>query len=485
MVVGPGTHVHHGAFGPGRVLQALGDVALVEFFGEPVQVKTAELEVEHRQLAVVSQAAAPRQRVDLRRAYEAMNLGVVPPNPDELLDISIGGEEAARQCRAWLDAAPESGLCKVFFGDYGSGKSHHLRLCEAVALKNGWVVSFVEFDPKQADPAKPHLVYRAITSNLKFPERENGDRVNNLYDLVGEIRAGYDAVQKCRYLSKSQWFAPTLAALRFFSHDADPQYREVIDWLGGQPVLYGLMKAYLKSSGAPIVPPPSMPRAKETAEIYVFHLVVLNEICKALGYKGLLLILDEAEHVRGYNVRRRERANNFLDLLARSARPPLEYASSPYRNEHNHRLPRYWQHGPHFGLLVGLTEGDTFSDESVPLQEACLFLYDEDDAVRLKPPTPSAYKKWCESFLERFYKHYPAEMRLIAVSSDREQISTLLASRFAKQPIGGRTLRLWTKLASLVPSILMARYDGDLAGLTSLLDSAAREASGELLPWEI
>jgi hypothetical protein len=52
--------------------------------------------------------------------------------------------------------------------------------------------------------------------------------------------------------------------------------------------------------------------------------VVVNEMCRALGYKGLLLVVDEAEHVRGYNVRRQERANNFFDLLARCAHRPLK-----------------------------------------------------------------------------------------------------------------------------------------------------------------
>jgi len=58
---------------------------------------------------------------------------------------------------------------------------------------------------------------------------------------------------------------------------------------------------------------PRMPSTRETADIYVHHLVVVNTLCKLLGYKGLAIILDEAEHVRGFNVRRRERANNFLN----------------------------------------------------------------------------------------------------------------------------------------------------------------------------
>jgi hypothetical protein len=53
------------------------------------------------------------------------------------------------------------------------------------------------------------------------------------------------------------------------------------------------------------------------------RLVLLNEICRSLRYKGLALILDEAEHVRGYSVNRRERANNLFDLLVRAAHRPI------------------------------------------------------------------------------------------------------------------------------------------------------------------
>ena len=119
--------------------------------------------------------------------------------------------------------------------------------------------------------------------------------------------------------------------------------------------------------------------------------MVINEWCRSLGYKGLLILLDEAEHVRGFNVARRERSTNLFDLLARCARPPSDHDEAPIGNSRGFRLPQYWKEGPHFALVVALTEGDTFSDSSLDLREACVFLRDESDFLRLEPPTRNEY----------------------------------------------------------------------------------------------
>lgn len=479
-----GTAVRHSSYGPGRVRQVLGGLVVVDFFGEEIELSAEELETEEAELLPVQDRPFPRERILLRRAYEAINLGVVPPNPDQLLALSIGGEQMSHEIRGWLGDAPRKGICKVVFGDYGSGKSHQLRLVEAVGLSSGWVVSFVEFDPKQADPAKPHLVYRALTSNLKFPARADGQQSQGFFDLVREARNCWTKVSVGKYFGQSPWFRPTLEALRYFPHSGDREYLDVIDWLAGQPVSYAPVKNLLRSCGGRTDFPPAMPKIRETAEIYVFHLAVIHEICKSLGYKGLLLILDEAEHVRGYNVRRRERANNLFDILSRSAHLPIPGDPPPLGNEHGYGLPKYWREGPHFGLVVGLTEGNIFADESLPLREACVFLHEEGDRIRLTPPRPTQYEHWCREFLSEFHRYYPEVTELLATPENRSRIAKALADNFRSQPEAERTLRLWIKLASLVPSVLLAGTVHTREGLEDVIHKTAREASGQLLPWD-
>src|SRR5438093_559684 len=99
MPIKSGTAVSHSTYGPGRVRQVVGGLALVEFFGEEIEVPVDQLESEEAEPAPVEDRPPSRERAQLRRAYEAINLGVVPPSPDQLLALSIGGEQISREIR--------------------------------------------------------------------------------------------------------------------------------------------------------------------------------------------------------------------------------------------------------------------------------------------------------------------------------------------------------------------------------------------------
>jgi hypothetical protein len=477
-----GDKVTHQEYGSGVVRELLGAQASVEFIGERLIVPVVELTRDAPSDPVAPVSTGGLDRILFRRAFEAVNLGVVPPHPDQLLALSVGGKELGATVKDWLDQAPEQGLCKAVFGDYGFGKSHYLRVIEAFALRAGWAVSFVEFDPKQADPAKPHLVYGAVMSALRFPKRQDGTQARGLFDFVGEIRQHWDRVADGPQFLESPWFEPALAIIRKHSHDEDQDYLDAVGWLFGQVQLQGAIQGLARRVG--VKAPRSMPRTLESSDIYVHHLVVVNEMCRRLGYKGLLVLLDEAEHVRGFTVRRRERAANLFDVLAQSAHRPSSDIPAPARNEHGIRLPQYWKTGPHFGLVVALTEGETFSGEAESLREACVFLHEERDLVRLSAPSSADYRGWCLAFLERFSEHYPAEAGLLGGSSGRSLVARVLAEEYELADDGAQTLRLWTKLASFVPAMLLANAASSLDGLIHEVRRVARAASGKVLPWE-
>ena len=480
-----GTAVRHPDFGLGRVIQVLGRQAVVEFFGDELTVDIRTLDVERARSPVpVSVRRASVDRVLFRRAYEAVNLGVVPPHPDQLLAMSIGGDVIAERTHDWLNAAPQMGLCKVIFGDYGLGKSHHLKMIEACALRQGWVVAFLELDPKQIDPAKPHLIYRALTAALRFPTRGDGSQIRGFFDLVGEVRRYWQRIALGKCFRGSAWFEPAMTVLRAHPHVEEPPYREGVDWLSGQISQHVAIKRLAAGMGVRVTVPRAMPRIMETADIYVQHLVVMSEWCRALGFKGLLILLDEAEHVRGFRVGRKERANNLFDLLARCARPASDQDDPPVGNSRGFRLPQYWLEGPHFALVVALTEGDTLSDASVDLRDACVFLRDESDFLRLAPPTRDDYYRWCLGFLEQFEYHYPDEATLLRGEAGRGRFAEILSEEFERQPHGEQTVRLWTKMASFVASLLLAGAVRTTNELEECLRSVARTAAGEVMPWE-
>ena len=67
-----------------------------------------------------------------------------------------------------------------------------------------------------------------------------------------------------------------------------------------------------------------------------------------------------------------------------------------------------------------------------------------------------------------------------------DAISRALAEEYARQSDEERTLRLWTKVATLGPSMILARTapQGGVSELISELRQAARGAAGEIFPWE-
>lgn len=482
----PGTWVRHPEFGTGEIVRILGRQAIVRFFGEELNVDAGELSRAEPFVPEVLDHAASRNRVLFRRCHEAINLGVVPPHPDELLAMTIDGERVAAAAQDWLNEAPVKGLCKVVFGDYGQGKSHRLKVVEACALRQGWVVSYVEFDPKQADPAKPHLVYGAVVTGLRFPAREDGSQAHDFFDLVGEMRLRFGELTEAQYFQRSEWFRPALRALRFKPHSRDDDlYVAAVEWLAGQAVPHNTVAALCRSAGQRVEQPCKMPKSLECADIYVFHLVVINEVCRKLGYKGLLILLDEAEHVRGFSVNRANRANNLFDLLARSSHKRLRDGTRPIGNEHGMAVPEYWNEGPHFGLVVALTEGSTFGDPNVALRDACVFLHSKADVVRLGPPTVRDYGDWCRRYFSQFSEHYPESAGPLVEAEQREYIAQLLESEYARQPLTDRNIRLWGKMAAFVCSLSMARRADDMASVEQTVRNTARQASGEILPWEL
>ena len=239
MTIAVGTLVEHLDFGPGTVREVLGSMATVDFFGEDIDCDISELIIKE---AFSPDVAVPihsygKDKVAFRRGFEAVNLGVVPPDSPSLIQMSIGGEKVVSEARSSLENSEDFGLCKVVFGNYGTGKSHYLQLVKAIAQQSGWVVSYLEFDPKAVDPAKPHLVYREVMAKIEFPEREDGTVSNGFRDLIKEIRKNWQSIRDLPYLKKDPWFRYALETLQFYPHNDDPDYVSACDWLAGQPVL--------------------------------------------------------------------------------------------------------------------------------------------------------------------------------------------------------------------------------------------------------
>lgn len=469
-----GDWVSHPDYGDGQVVDLIGTVVRVNFLGDEIDVDAHDLQPVEQKTSGVEEtidesgeAVNPLSRQKYFSSIEAINLGVVPPDPEQLLHFTMNGAALTKRIRSDLDAAPRKGLCKVVLGHYGTGKTHYLQLVRSVALQSGWVVSFVEFDPKAADPAKPHLVYRHLMSSLEFPPREDGSVAKGFLGFVKEVRAHWMRadIRHLPLLSKNPWLLEGLHTLLAHNHDEeDERYVAGCSWLAGDKQLSAIRGLAKEAKVAARVP--SMPASKESAEIYAFHLAVVDEIVKQLGYKGLLLILDEAEHVRGYSVRRQERANNFFDYLARCAHPPMDTGDVPAPNEHGHELPAFWKMGPLFGLYVGLTPAYGIPQS----REECVFIRSpQEDLILTQPPSTKDYQSWAEKLFEMFHQYCPHEAELFSTEDRRVRIAASMAQRYAEYRDSNTPLRNWIKLGGFACSVPLVDHSCDEALLIEQL----------------
>lgn len=484
-----GDKVKHHDYGQGIVNQVLGGAVVVNFFGEDLDVDISTLTPIGKiapQVTDCTNEDRSQEKIAFRAAFEAINLGVAPPDEGQLIDLTIRSDELKKRVSGWLAKAPEKGLCKVVFGYYGSGKSHMLKFIRCMALKAGWAVAYLEFDPKAADPAKPHLVYQNLMAALEFPKREDGRQAVGFMGFVKEVRDHWAQkdIRNNAIFKSNPWFSGAFEILMKYPHmpDVMEEYRDACSWLAGSHNSFQTVNALAREKGLK-VKVPRMPVTKETADIYVHHLVVVNTLCKLLGYKGLAIILDEAEHVRGFNVRRRERANNLFEFLARSAHLPDSNDDDPMMNDHGVLIPHYWNLGPHFALFVGLTEANTFLNQTLSLRDACLFLRTEEDRIMLAKPSKEDYAQWSDLFLKKFYGFYPFETKLISNDGLRAKIVDCLAQNYQASQ-DGVALRNMIKLVSLVPCMILSHPEMTFEELISHLKSTAEGYLGDTLPWE-
>lgn len=482
-----GTQVEHSEFGIGKVIAVLGDVATVDFFGEELDVGTNELlpRLISKQAALPPQGAQVATDLAFRKVFEAVNLGVVPSDPDQLVNLTIGGEQMKKEIRSLLADAPKHGLCRIFMGYYGSGKSHHLHVVKSVALREGWVTASLELDPKAADPAKPSTVYQALVSGLDFPPRADGSQSTDFFDFIKEIRDNWTTVRDLPYFKQSPWFSSGLEALLFLSHRRDDtQYVAAVNWLAGQVKQIGTIRSLsLRAGGRRHIP--GLPQSKDTGLVYAYNLVVLHEVIKALGYKGLAVIIDEAEHVRSYAFNRYVRANNFFDIIARCAHTPRVDLKTPTSDYDHFGLPSFWKEGPHFTLFVGLTEGEDTHDLQRKIGDMSVLIHDQSDVTHLTPPNESDYEKWSLAFLAECAERLGHKVHLLSNPAVRSRIAATLRKHFEQTPVAERILRNWTKMAGFAPAVLLSHErEVDADELVEMVEDAAREIAGEMLPWD-
>lgn len=288
------------------------------------------------------------QRLIATQVVESLRKGIPPQRGVDL--YSVGNEKLMDGVKKFhLSGIAERGIIRFVSGSWGAGKTHFFRQLRETAFQNDCLVSNVELDVNSAALNKFQSVFATIIRQIATPSYHAGHssleaapfgtvvRESLAWLATGTREVGTE-------IPYEQYTRATEALMRDYGIDIDfkkmvqkywetflpeapdpavvEQTRgEILQWFSGE----GTVGAFRKRFGV------SKIVSKENAKLM---LQSLAGFVRLSGYKGLLILFDEAE--QAYSVMRksalREAHNNLLSLINNIESLPglfLIYATTP------------------------------------------------------------------------------------------------------------------------------------------------------------
>jgi hypothetical protein len=261
------------------------------------------------------------------KTLEALRLGVVPHA--DLRPSSVGRDGELALVHLDLDETAAAGSARVFLGDYGSGKTHMLELIEREALGSGFLVGRATLDAQYVAPNHPMRIYRSLVTSLCYPDLDAAavglepllKKATADPGLATELRQGIAPLARHLYLSPALHYFAALAELE------DPVPRDLLlDWLSGQrgegnqeldSALRQLARRSRRFRRGPTIY--SLKDFQPWAHVYAYLLGGLSILARRCGYRGLVVMLDEAENYDLLGSAARSFADSVFRCLALAA----------------------------------------------------------------------------------------------------------------------------------------------------------------------
>jgi hypothetical protein len=248
----------------------------------------------------------PLSRRDTEHVFERLRSGVVPERG--LDTFAVGIERQRSELGRQLDLAQGGdGVFKFLRGGYGCGKTFMARLALADAQARGFATSFVVVSDNDLHFYKFDDVYRKVVQELGTSACPRG-ALNDIVDrwiakveaslIAGgadESAADFDRLVQKRMdeeiASKTggkapEDFARVLRTVFSLKQSGNVQGAgSLLSWLAGSPNVAASEKTVAGVKGV---------ITSQTAMDYLHGIL---EIVKAAGYKGLVIVIDEAETI--------------------------------------------------------------------------------------------------------------------------------------------------------------------------------------------
>lgn len=243
---------------------------------------------------------------DSLRILEALRLGVVPRSQNSR--FTVGRDNEFSVLREDLDDAAKMGSARVFLGDYGCGKTHMLECIEEEALSRGFLTSRVILDAERIPPSQPKRVYTELVRRLRFPDVDGQPGLETLIEkAVDKLPAGF---LKPGHELYHAYLSPIISCLKVLEDEG--LRRQALDWLEGHSDIGSQeLQADLRKATKLPIRLYALKDFRPWAHLYSYLVGGLAYLAQRAGYKGLVVLFDEAEFyalLRGSN-------RDFADLL--------------------------------------------------------------------------------------------------------------------------------------------------------------------------
>lgn len=279
------------------------------------------------------------QRIVATQVVESLRKGIPPQRGVDL--YSVGNEKLMEGVKKFhLNGIADRGIIRFVSGSWGAGKTHFFRQLREAAFQGDCLVSNVELDVSSAALNKFQSVFAAIVRQIDTLEaapfgtvvreslawlatgsRQIGDEISyEQYTKATEtLMADHGIDIDFKKMIQKYWEtflpeAPDPAAI-------EQTRGEILQWFSGE----GTVGAFRKRFGV------SKIVSKDNAKLMLQSLAAFVRLS---GYKGLLILFDEAE--QAYSVMRksalREAHNNLLSIINNIESLPglfLIYATTP------------------------------------------------------------------------------------------------------------------------------------------------------------
>jgi hypothetical protein len=386
-----GRKVYHSIFGYGKVLayRPRYKEAQVKFEDLTLWVSIEELQkvvpAEDSGSKLIFEKDKPETELPqekARKIIEALRLGIVPEC--EIEEFTIHRNKELEQIEnGFKKVEAKGGHSVIILGEYGTGKSHFLDLISVIALKKKYVVAKTEIDIYEKRPHRPKRIYSSLMGNIRWELNSYPNTLTNFLKLALQDESAI------KILKQHIFFAPLVETIGNKKGIEDIDL--LADFLEGKDgIRVDMVRNYYKNQKLQ-----ALYDSVYASDLYCYILTGVSCLAKAMGFKGLVILIDEGESVFNVNKSDRDKADNFFKGLL-FACVGKKYRSNDLFHSFSRRSFPYCFSFPS-NLFVVLAMTPRFEDYEEPIwykdtQKIELSSIDEDDMQKIFDKLLKIYK---------------------------------------------------------------------------------------------